>query len=62
MVYIIHYLMASIFDQLRDQSRIVVDKIYGMKSAQSDLSIVSYTAPWVHKVYIYDPAWNVCNF
>lgn len=39
--------MASIFDQLREQSQTVVDRIYGMKLASSRESIVTYTAPWV---------------
>jgi len=41
--------MASIFDQLKEQSQIVVDKIYGIERQFDHQSIVSYTAPWACK-------------
>lgn len=36
--------ISSILDQLREQSHMVVDKVYGMKGGPL---IVTYTAPWV---------------
>ena len=36
--------ISSILDQLREQSQMVVDKVYGMKGGPL---IVTYTAPWV---------------
>ena len=36
--------ISSILDQLREQSHMIVDKVYGMKGCPF---IVTYTAPWV---------------
>ena len=36
--------ISSILDQLREQSQMVVDKVYGMTGGPF---IVTYTAPWV---------------